>query len=115
MIAGLRNVKYEDRLVSTGLLPLDKRRVRGYLTQIFKFINNIDKIEYRKLFEMSNASRPNTRGHSQKLVKKRSRLEVRKNFFSQRVVNAWNGLPQSVVDAKSVNSFKNKLDKIDKY
>ena len=115
MIGGLRNVKYEDRLVSTGLLPLDKRRVRGDLIQVFKFINNIDKIEYRKLFEMSDTSRPNTRGHSQKLVKKRSRLELRKNFFSQRVVNAWNGLPQSVVDAESVNSFKNKLDKIDKY
>lgn len=115
MIAGLRNVKYEDRLVSTGLLPLDKRRVRGDLIQVFKFINNIDKIDYRKLFEISEVNRRKTRGHSQKLVKKRSRLELRKNFFSQRVVNAWNGLPQSVVDAESVNSFKNKLDKFDKY
>lgn len=115
MIAGLRNVKYEDRLVVTGLLPLDKRRVRGDLIQVFKFINSIDKIDYRKLFNISEASRPKTRGHCQKLVKKRSRLELRKNFFSQRVVNTWNGLPQTVVDAESVNSFKNKLDKFDKY
>ena len=51
------------------------------------------------------------RGHSLKLVVNRSRLSVRQNFFSQRVVNAWNGLPQNVIDAPSINSFKNRLDK----
>ena len=70
---------------------------------------------YRKLFNISEASRPKTRGHCQKLVKKRSRLELRKKIFSQRVVNTWNRLPHTVVDAESVNSFKNKLDKFDKY
>ena len=67
MIAGLRNVKYEDRLVVTGLLPLDKRRVRGDLIQVFKFINGIDRIDYGKLFNISEG-RPKTRGHCQKLV-----------------------------------------------
>ena len=38
-------------------------------------------------------------------------LDVRKFFFSQRVVNEWNLLPQEVVDATSVNQFKNRLDK----
>jgi len=32
-------------------------------------------------------------------------------FFSQRVVKEWNLLPQEVVDATSVNQFKNRLDK----
>jgi len=45
----------------------------------------------------------------------RSRLDIRKNFFSQRVVNVWNSLPQVVVDADSVNSFKNRLDKFHGY
>jgi len=31
-------------------------------------------------------------------------------FFSQRVINAWNKLPSYVVEAASVNSFKNRLD-----
>jgi len=50
------------------------------------------------------------RGHSLKLSFNRSRLDLMKNFFSQRVISAWNSLPQYVVDATSVNSFKNRLD-----
>jgi len=46
-----------------------------------------------------------------KLLKQRASLDVRKFFFSQRVVNEWNLLPQDVVDATSVNQFKNRPDK----
>ena len=45
-----------------------------------------------------------------KLVKERSRLDTRKFFFSQRVVNAWNRLLAAVVNAETVNSFKNAYD-----
>ena len=45
-----------------------------------------------------------------KLPKQRASIDVRKFFFSQRVVNEWNLLPQEVVDATSVNQFKNRLD-----
>ena len=37
------------------------------------------------------------------------RTEVRKNFFTQRVVNVWNSLPQNV-EAKTLPDFKKKLD-----
>jgi len=46
-----------------------------------------------------------------KLSKQRASFDVRKFFFSQRVVNEWNLSPQEVVDATSVNQFKNSLDK----
>jgi hypothetical protein len=36
---------------------------------------------------------------------------VRGKFFTNRVINDWNGLLKEVVEARSVNSFKNKLDK----
>jgi len=36
---------------------------------------------------------------------------VRKTFFSVRVCNSWNSLPQHVIEAQSTNSFKNRLDK----
>ena len=52
----------------------------------------------------------NTRGHSKKLVKNRSRLVVRINFFTKGVVSVWNNLPEAVVNAPSVNAFKNRLD-----
>ena len=39
-----------------------------------------------------------------------NRVNVRKNFFTQRVVNGWNRLISHVVEAPSVNAFKNRLD-----
>ena len=50
------------------------------------------------------------RGHKWKFKVKRSRLQLRKCFFSQRVISSWNRLPEYVVDAPSVNSFKKRLD-----
>ena len=38
------------------------------------------------------------------------KLNVRKNFFSQRVVNDWNKLPETVVNSTSINMFKKRLD-----
>ena len=102
-----------DRLEATSLISLEKRRIRGDLIQVFKIMKGIDKIDYKKFFEVSTSGR--TRGHSLKLLKKRSNGELRRNFFSQRVVDVWNGLPQYVVDADSVNCFKNRLDKFDRY
>ena len=37
-------------------------------------------------------------------------MQLRQNFFSQRVIKDCNKLPQDVVDAPSVKSFKNRLD-----
>ena len=45
-----------------------------------------------------------------KLFKLRCRTTVRQKFFSLRIVNEWNKLPQDVVEAPSINTFKNRLD-----
>ena len=113
LIEGYRNINYYDRLASTGLICMEKRRVRGDLIEVFKILKGIDKLDFSKFFVLQKSNR--TRGHNCRIVKQRSRLDIRKYFFSQRVVNAWNSLPQDVVDADSVNSFKNRLDKFDRY
>jgi len=51
------------------------------------------------------------RGQIMKLSKQRTSLDVRKYSFSQRVVQEWNKFSQDVVEATSVNQFKNRLDK----
>jgi len=38
-------------------------------------------------------------------------IDLRKHFFSACIVNIWNSLPNSVVDACTVNAFKARLDK----
>ena len=47
-----------------------------------------------------------TRGHNFTLVKKQSRLDVRKFSFSQRTINAWNKLSAECVHASSVNNVQ---------
>lgn len=116
MIEGYKDMSYEDRLRNTGLMKLEKRRARGDLIQVFKIIKGIDKVDYRRFFEIKNTDiSRRTRGHNLKITKPSCKYNIRKHFFSQRVINAWNGLSQYVVDADTVNCFKNRLDKFDRY
>ena len=71
-------------------------------------LKGLSNVDYREFFKISVNRK--TRGHRMKLEKNRSKSNIRKYFFSQRVVNEWNGLPESVIEAESVNSFKNRYD-----
>ena len=52
-----------------------------------------------------------TRGHNFKLFKSRSKLLVGSNFFINCIINQWNSLPPSVINAQSISVFKNRLDR----
>ena len=85
MIDECKRSSYEDRLKFTGLSTLEARRIRGDMIEVFKILKGISKLDSTSWLQLANNSR--TRGHRFKLVKKRSRLDIRKHFFSQRVVN----------------------------
>ena len=53
-----------------------------------------------------------TRGHSAKLLKIRCTRDVRKHFFSFRVLNRWNALDEETVAATSIGAFKSRLARI---
>ena len=109
LVGECAGLNYNDRLDKTSLITLEKRRMEGDLIQVFKLIKGIDRVDYNKFFQLVDNSR--TRGHRFKIVKVRSRLDIRNKSFSQRVVNSWNLLPADIVEAETVNSFKNRLDK----
>ena len=53
----------------------------------------------------------NARGNHYKLQNHSFHYDLRKAFFSTHIANIWNRLPNSVVDAYTVNAFKARLDK----
>ena len=111
LIPGLRDLRYEERLKECGLKTLETRRVRGGGDQIdvFKILNGYENIDSNIFFDIKESKI--TRGHNFTLVKKQSRLDVRKFSFSQRTINVWNKLSTECVHASSVNMFKNRIDK----
>ena len=76
------------------------------MIELYKLLSGKEHIDYTLFFKLAENSY-GVRRHDNKLTKDRSRLDTRKYFFSQRVVNGCNSLPAEVVNAESVNSFMN--------
>ena len=104
-IPGLRDLTYEERLKECGLTTLETRRLRGGSNRSV-ILNGFENIDSNIFFEIKESKI--TRGHNYKLVKKQSRLDVRKYSLSQRTINVWNNLSTDCVHASSVNIFKKK-------
>ena len=109
MIPSLRNKPYEERLKELDLFPLEHRRLRGDLIQVFKIIRGIDNMDCNKYFSIDNSNY--TRGNGCKIIGKPFNSNESKNFFFNRIVNLWNGLPRDVVECNTVDTFKRHFDK----
>jgi len=74
----------------------------------FQYSKGACKIDGDKLFSRACCNR--TRGNGVKLKEGRFRLDVRKKFFTVRVVKHWNKFPREAVEAPSLETFKVRLD-----
>ena len=103
MIRGLEHLTSEDRLRELGLFDLKKA-----LGGIFQYLKGTYRKAGEGLFIRVGSDR--MRGNGFKLEEGGFRLEIRKKFFTVRVVRHWNRLPKEVVDVPSQETFKARLD-----
>ena len=109
-ICGMKNISYEERLESLRLPSLEFRQSRGDLIEMYKLTHNIYDIKTTKsLFHISTQT--NTRGHPYKVIKRHTNTKKYSSFFANRIVSLWNDLPEDIVCARTINTFKNRLDK----
>ena len=106
LITVLKDKSYEERIRELKLPSLVYRCRQGDIIQMLKIMNGLVQMDKENLF--SPTKKPHTRGHPQKVFKEHAVKLIRSRSFSQRVVNDWNNLPVDLVEATSLNIFKNR-------
>jgi len=103
LVIKLKNKSYTDRLSYLNLPTLKYRHLPGDMIEVFKITHNIYDTTVSPNLSFNN--RANTRGNN-------FSLWLTKAFYlSAHIVNIWNSLSNSVVDACTVNAFKARLNK----
>ena len=81
--------------------------MRGDLIEVFKIFKGFDDVKPTDFFTMSSTG---LRGHELKLYKPQAHLDIRKNFFTVRVIDEWNRLHESLLHCCTLSTFKKRLD-----
>jgi len=104
----MKGHNYEERCDIYDLTSLETRRIRGDMIQFYKFEKDIDTVNWLKAPYRAPARGMNNREYLRSESVHCS--SARRNFFNNRVVESWNGLPEETIHAESVDRFKAAID-----
>ena len=91
------------------------------MVETFKTLRGFNRVEKSAWFQLQNDDARPTRSNAvvldgsevrrrEVIVQPRANLELRKNFYTIRAAGEWNGIPDAVKEATTVNGFKNAYD-----
>ena len=107
LVKTLKDVPYENRLRSLNIPSLVHRRRRGDMIFTYKIFHDVFDINKESVFISPSRA---TRGHAHKIMKSKASMLTRITAYSNRIHDDWNSLPEEIVHADTVNSFKKGLD-----
>jgi hypothetical protein len=108
MVSGLRETDYDLRLIELGLATLEERRHRADMKMVHKVMHRESGLESGMWFEHARDAVHTTRSGAdpQNIKNKTGWLEIRKHFFSVRVISDWNKIPAEIKWRAGAASFK---------
>ena len=109
MVEGLQTLSFNESLKKLYLPSLEYRIRRGTTIEMFKIgYNRYEPNATKGVFELNNRD---TMTNDKEVISKKAEFELRKNCLSKRSATDLNMLPGEVIDSKTLNAFKNNLDK----
>ena len=111
MVSGMGQLTYEQRLKELGMTTLEERREECDMVETFKIMSGISRVNssiwFRHAAEAEGGRHTRLTADPLNIRAPVAMLELRQNFFSQRVCEKWNALPSDIKNSSNVKSFKN--------
>jgi hypothetical protein len=108
MVSGLKGVSHEEKLKELGLQSLAERRHQADMHMVHRIMHGDSGLRATTWFGPQQTASQNTRSVTDQFHIRHGtgRLEIRRNFFSVRVISEWNSIPQDLRKHPRKECFK---------